>query len=202
MSGDDEGRVPALPFEPELRKKMKSALRTSLRAQRLALPVVARQARARALADRLAELPELTSARVVLSYNRIHGEMDATPTLARLSAKVAFPRVDDDTLTLHEVHAREDLETSLYGVLEPRADAPRVAHEAVDVVLVPALAVDERGFRIGYGRGFYDRLLPTLPNALAVAIVYDFQLVAEVPEEPFDVPVHVVATDARVLRVR
>jgi 5-formyltetrahydrofolate cyclo-ligase len=67
---------------------------------------------------------------------------------------------------------------------------------------VPALAVDARGFRIGYGRGFYDRLLPTLPNALTVAIVYDFQLVAEVPEEPFDVPVHVVATDARVLRVR
>ena len=63
-----------------------------------------------------------------------------------------------------------------------------------------ALAVDPRGYRIGYGGGYYDRLLPQLQNALSCAVVYDFQLVAEVPELPFDVTVDLIVTDAQVIR--
>lgn len=201
MSTTREGPWDAL--EPELRKKMKAALRTSMRGQRMALPIAARAARASALADQLASLPELAGARTVLSYSRIHGEIDPAPTLARHPhVRVLLPRVDDDALTFHETGPAHPLEMSSFGILEPKRDAPRVAPEDVDVVLVPALALDARGHRVGYGRGFYDRVLASMPGACAVALVYDFQLVAEVPDEPFDVPVHVVATDARVLRVR
>ena len=78
---------------------------------------------------------------------------------------------------------------------------PEVPASAVDFVLVPALAVDLQGNRLGYGKGLYDRLLPTLPTALRCALAYDFQLVSELPSSPTDAPVDVVVTDARVLRV-
>lgn len=189
--------------EPELRRRMKAALRASMRGQRLALPVSARAARANALAARLATLDALLGAKTVLGYSRIKGEVDPAPLLAmHPHLRVGLPRVEDETLTLHDASDPAQLETSMMGVPEPRADAPRLDPSEIDVVLVPALAVDPRGFRIGYGMGFYDRLLPTLTNATSIAIVYDFQLVAEVPDEPFDVAVHMVATDARVLRVR
>ena len=68
-------------------------------------------------------------------------------------------------------------------------------------MVVPCLAIDPRGQRVGYGKGFYDRLLPTLPNAFRVAIAFDFQLVAEVPDAEGDVPVQAVVSDKRILRV-
>ena len=62
------------------------------------------------------------------------------------------------------------------------------------------MAVDSRGYRIGYGGGYYDRLIPRLKRACTCAVAYDFQLISEVPELPFDVAVNLVVTDARVIR--
>ena len=61
------------------------------------------------------------------------------------------------------------------------------------------MAVDPRGYRIGYGGGYYDRLLPQLDNARSCALAFDFQLIVEVPELPIDVPVDIVVTDERVI---
>jgi 5-formyltetrahydrofolate cyclo-ligase len=82
---------------------------------------------------------------------------------------------------------------------QPAASAPPIADASIDLVLVPALAVDERGHRIGYGKGFYDRLLPRLA-ALRVALVFDFERIVEVPVRAGDVPVDVIVTDERVIR--
>ena len=59
--------------------------------------------------------------------------------------------------------------------------------------------MDPRGYRIGYGGGYYDRLLPQLTNACSCAVAFDFQLIVEVPELPIDVPVDIVVTDERVI---
>ena len=67
---------------------------------------------------------------------------------------------------------------------------------------MPALAFDVRGHRIGYGHGYYDRLLPRLPRALNVAVGYDFQLVSELPDTEGDIAVDWLVTDARTLEVR
>ena len=84
------------------------------------------------------------------------------------------------------------------GFREPSADAPLAEH--LDVVIVPALAVDGRGFRLGYGAGFYDRALPRYrPPARAVAVIFDFQLAPELPIGPHDVAVDTIVTDARLL---
>jgi 5-formyltetrahydrofolate cyclo-ligase len=76
-----------------------------------------------------------------------------------------------------------------------------LARDEIDLIIVPALALDASGYRLGYGRAHYDRLLPTLTQAFRVGAVYDFQLVPELPKELHDVPMHCVVSDSRVLRM-
>jgi len=114
--------------------------------------------------------------------------------------RVALPRVVGDELQLHLVDSETTLVEGAFTVPEPPATAAIVQPGDVDVALVPALAVDPRGYRIGYGGGYYDKLIPRLQRACTCAVAYDFQLIAEVPELPFDVAVDVVVTDERVIR--
>jgi len=86
-------------------------------------------------------------------------------------------------------------------VREPPQDAPLVDPASVDLVIVPGLAFDERGHRIGYGAGLYDRLLPKCTRARHVGVAHDFQLLAEIPDGPGDRPVHAIVTNDRVLWV-
>ena len=80
--------------------------------------------------------------------------------------------------------------------MEPAADAPVAT--ALDAIIVPAIAVDPTGHRIGYGAGYYDRTLPAFaPPAVSIAVAYDWQLVAEVPATEGDVRVAWVVTDIR-----
>lgn len=200
-------RAPGSPFGPDedrfLRIQVKRELRRRLRAIRGQLPAEARAARSAAIVDRVLALPELRAARSIAAFVAMRSEADPAGIVAACRARghrVALPRVhpEPDGLVLHAHAADDPLERSSFGVLEPSASAPRV--DAVDVVIVPGLAFDPRGHRIGYGKGFYDRLLPTLPGAFRCAIAYDFQLVPEVPDRDGDVPVHAVVTDRRVLR--
>jgi 5-formyltetrahydrofolate cyclo-ligase len=87
-----------------------------------------------------------------------------------------------------------------FGTQEPAADRPEVRP---DIVLAPLLACDERGWRLGYGGGYYDRTLRRLRGdgaVLAVGVGYDEQVVAAVPHEDFDEPLDWIATDARLIR--
>jgi 5-formyltetrahydrofolate cyclo-ligase len=115
--------------------------------------------------------------------------------------RVAMPRVVGDELELHLVDAETALVQGSFSVPEPPETAKRLRPDEVDFALIPALAVDPRGFRIGYGGGYYDRLLPRLEHARTCVLAYDFQLIAEVPELPFDIAVDLVVTDERVIRV-
>jgi 5-formyltetrahydrofolate cyclo-ligase len=76
-----------------------------------------------------------------------------------------------------------------------------VAHAQVDLVLVPALAFDARGYRLGYGKGFYDRLLPQLARAERVGLAFELSLLPQLPNEDHDVAVHRVVTEKRVIEL-
>ncbi len=155
------------------------------------------------MSSELAKLPEVQSAKRIASFVAFRKEV-IPPTEAWLAddRRIALPRVDLDAqeIVFHDFDGT-GLSRGAFGIYEPSLEAPRVPREEIDLVVVPCLAVDPRGQRVGYGKGFYDRVLPTLPNAFRVAIAFDFQLVAEVPNVEFDVPVHAIVTDERVLRV-
>jgi 5-formyltetrahydrofolate cyclo-ligase len=192
------------PSFAQLRFIAKRELRNRMRALRRVMPASACAARASAATARLIELPELQAARTVLGFQAINKELDPAAVLAwaeREGKRVALPRVDGERLALHLHRAHDPLEEGAFGVLEPLPSAPRIEPSEIEVVLVPGLAFDGQGQRIGYGRAFYDRLLPQMPQAFTVGIAYDFQLLGELPVDPHDVPVRCVVSDARTLRI-
>src|SRR5688572_18813575 len=160
--------------EQALRARAKQELRTRMRSVRRVLPAEACAARSQAICDRLVALPEFDRAAVIAGYAAFRKEADPAPALRaaeRARRRVALVRIGDDgELELREHREGEPLEENGFGIVEPLASAPSVALDAVDLIVVPALAVDARGHRIGYGHGYYDRLLPRLPRALKVAV--------------------------------
>jgi 5-formyltetrahydrofolate cyclo-ligase len=140
---------------------------------------------------------------VFLSMRR---EVETAPLIAVARAegkRVVAPRMTERGL---EIRAHEEgvppIESGSMRVPEPPESAALVDPSEVDLVLVPALALDEQGARIGYGAGLYDGLLPRLsPRARSIGVAFDFQLISEVPETPGDQRVQVVITDQRTIEV-
>lgn len=186
------------------RNAAKEALRQRLAAVRRTLSAEARSARAKGACERVLLEDAFQRARVVLAYAALRFEPDPAGVVARavlLGKVVALPRVDVDSgaLRLHAYTPGDALSESALGVKEPLSDAPLVAEADVDLVLVPGLAFDGRGYRLGYGKGFYDRLLPSLTRATRLGLAFELSLIAEVPNAEHDVPVHAVVTERRVL---
>jgi len=191
------------PAEIELRQRAKLALRNQMRTVRGALPKSACDARSAEISKRLFALAELESAVTVLAFSSIRNEVRTRPSMEaawNAGKRVALPRVVGDGLSLHLIDRETVLVDGAFSVPEPPAQAARLEPDDIDFALVPALAVDPRGYRIGFGGGYYDRLIPRLVNACTCAVAYDFQLISEVPELPFDVAVDVVVTDERLIR--
>jgi len=190
----------------ELRLHVKKQLRERMRAVRRTLPARARDARSAAASERVIALDAFVSARVVAVYVALRTELDpsAVVVAARAASKiVCAPRVDADEnrLRLHRWDEADVLATGPLGLREPLAGAPEIDASEVDLVLVPALAIDERGHRLGYGAGYYDRLLPSLARATRVGIAFDFQLVPELPDTAGDERLDIVVTDKRAFTI-
>ena len=95
--------------------------------------------------------------------------------------------------------ASDALERHPLGFLQPRSDAPAVPLDRIDLVLVPGLCFDHGGARLGYGRGYYDRLLPLLPpHAVTVGVVHDALVTPHVPREPHDALVQFLVSESGV----
>jgi 5-formyltetrahydrofolate cyclo-ligase len=132
-------------------------------------------------------------ARVALVYLAFGDELDPLPA----SARSATPRIGPRLATTRTVGAHAPLELRAwsppferhpFGFWQPRPDAHPVDPEAIDLVLVPGLAFDVHGARLGHGQGHYDRLLPRLPrHAPRVGVAPDALVVERVPTEPHDV---------------
>jgi 5-formyltetrahydrofolate cyclo-ligase len=188
-----------------LRQIARRETRTRMRALRNLVPEAVVKARSLATCAHVARLPAVIAARVVIGYSAIRREIDPMPLLEAALAEgklVGLPRVSEDGVLTLLRYRGEALTPDLFGVLAPAADAEVIAPTQVELVLVPALAVDPRGHRLGYGRGFYDRLLSASPAAVSIALVHPFQQVAELADMPGDVPVSWVATEAGVVSAR
>jgi 5-formyltetrahydrofolate cyclo-ligase len=204
--GEAETHSHALAAEDVIRRKVKAELRKRLRGLRATTPARACEERSRLIVEQLVAHEVFTSAKSVALFWPMEGrrEVDLRAFDEALRARgvaVYYPAIDAEsgTMDFKRVDDVADLAEAGYGFAEPRADAP--VAQALDVIVVPAVAVDPVGHRIGYGAGFYDRILPRFaPPAVSVAVAYDFQLIAEVPVTDGDVPVDWVITDRRILR--
>ena len=141
-------------------QREKRALRARLRALRDGLPDADRQARSIAIARTLLALPELATARTVMVFSSFGSEVDTGPIVERLLAegrRVTLPRIEEGDIVPVAWRAGDPMRVAPFGMREPAGDV-MVAPDELDVVVTPGLAFDRRGYRIGYGGGFYDRL--------------------------------------------
>ena len=206
MSPNHHGFIPS-SAEEMLRVRVKSELRKRMRALRKALPPAACALRSARIAQRVSELEPVASARRVCLFWPIDDrhEVDLRPldaTLRAGGASVAYPGVDPETgaMTFRFVSDPDAMEERGFGFREPSLREPEAQPGEIDAIVVPALALDPRGHRIGYGAGYYDRALPRYaPPAVTVAVAFDFQLVAEVPDSAVDVRAAWIVTDTRTL---
>ena len=184
----------------------KRTLREMVMRARDTLDSTARAQASRAIAARIVALASYRNARVVLLTLPYRSEWDAmllaTHALAAGKA-VAAPRVDPAARMLRPLRIRDldaDVEAGSRGIPEPRGNCEPIPPATIDWVLVPGVAFDASGRRLGYGGGYYDRLLPLLaPGVPRVAGAFEAQLIGTVPAAPHDVGVDCIVTEQRTL---
>ncbi len=172
------------------------------------LPRGERDRLSQAASARLLELPELGTANVVAVFAPAGCEIDPTPVWTQLGlrgAAVAFPRVTKlvPRLRFCLVRGPEDLAVGAFGVREPLSHCAEVGLDQIDVVVMPGLAFDPQGRRLGYGGGYYDEVASRVRiggRAILVGIGFDFQVVGQCPAGDGDERIDFVVTDARVVR--
>jgi len=153
----------------------------------------------------LLELPELANVGVILAYAALPAEIDPLPAVARLrrrGVKIAYPRIEaPGVLGIHLVDHELDLIAGPFGLAQPSEHSPRAPLSAIDAIIVPGVAFDQGGSRLGYGGGYYDRLLPTLRyDCVRIGFAFDEQVLAVIPAEEHDELVDVIVTQSRVVR--
>jgi 5-formyltetrahydrofolate cyclo-ligase len=186
----------------------KRALRGDMRARREALADDDRRARSAAACARLLALPELAAARLtgrtVAGYVAVRGEIDPAAAIAGARARgaaVALPRVSaaSPRLRFHLAAPDAPLRPGPFGIGAPDAGAPEIAPAGLAVLVVPGVAFDASGRRLGFGGGYYDTVIGAAraAGASVVGFAYDFQIVDECPAGPADVAVDFVVTELR-----
>ena len=197
-----------LPPDEVVRARVKAELRKRLRGLRATTPLDACAKRSARIVQKLESLAVFRAARRVALFWPIveRHEVDLRPLDESLRARgvdVAYPSIHPETRAMtFRFAAPAALEERGLGFREPPSDAREAARGDLDALIVPAIAIDPTGHRIGYGAGYYDRTLPLFaPPAVAIGVAYDFQLVVEVPCTAHDVPLAVVVTDERVIEV-
>lgn len=141
-------------------------------------------------AQRLLTHPRITAADTILLYYSLPDEVSTCGIIQRLrrdGKTIILPRVaSGESMTLHVYTGENGLTTGAYGIMEP-VGVPFLDYESITVAVVPGIAFDAQGNRLGRGRGYYDRLLPQLTHAYKIGLCFPFQLVSNVPTAATDI---------------
>ena len=172
----------------------KQELRRSIREQKRAMSQEEILRRSEILAEKFARCPAYQAAGTIYGYLPYNQEVRTVPMLRRAleeGKQVAVPKVYGDEMKFIYLGDLSQVAKGYAGIPEPIADGP-VAQDGTALVLMPGLAFDPQGHRIGYGGGFYDKFLAREPGHPTVALCYDFQVVEHLQTEEFDIPVDIV----------
>jgi len=185
----------------------KSELRALLRARRLRLHPNEKERASREIVRKLTRLDEYRRARMVHTYVAWRDEVnnhDLIRSMLSEGRRVAVPKVDkaNHRLDHYFIERFDSLRPGAFGILEPAVEEgspPTAPLELFDLILVPGVAFDRRGNRLGYGAGYYDRFLERVP-APKIGLSFSSQIVSHIPAEAHDRCVDIIVTEEEVIR--
>lgn len=178
--------------------QQKKDLRKQIRQLKASADIGAKDKMSLSIQIKLLEMEEVSSAGTILLYHSLPDEVSTKLLLEKLSNKlsgnkrIVLPVVDGDNLVLKE-YVPNELNVGYRNILEPCSDII-VSPCDIDLAIIPGVAFDSNCNRMGRGKGFYDRLLPNL-RCKTIGLAFSFQMVHEIPCEPFDCPLDMVVTD-------
>ena len=187
----------------------KKTLRQEILHKRDSIPENIRKEKDTAIRQQIIRLPEFTDAKTILFYASFRSEVD-TREMIKISLthgkQAVLPKVDKENkkLKLYEIKDMSELMQGYMGISEPSVSEGKLTRfDDIDLIIIPGAAFDVSGNRLGYGAGFYDRLLAGMKNKIPViAPAYEEQIIENIPSEPHDVRVDKIVTDMRVIECK
>ena len=177
----------------------KIALRRSLLQKRRSLSSDQWRAKSERICQQLQSFSLYTEAKTVLAYFSFRQEPDLSFLFGGQNNRQrwGFPRCVGKSLIWHTWQPEEKLVRGKFGILEPLSNAPTISASEVDLILVPAVAGDRQGYRLGYGGGFYDRLLtsPQWQNIPTIGIIFEFAYLSTLPIDSWDIKLSYICTE-------
>jgi len=182
----------------------KAALRKRLKALRADIPDTKRVAWSRRISARLFDIPEWQMARSVFAFVSYSTEVDTHDIVRQLLQDVeavSVPRIiDQDHMLALRITEWEQLQADKMGILAPAEG--EVWNEGVDIAITPGLGFGERGHRIGFGAGYYDKWFASHPCKLKIALAFEAQIQDSIPVDKYDIPVDLIVTEKRLIDTR
>ena len=188
-------------------KARKSEIRRSTVARRDALSKKQRAEKSAAIMKRLFEFANFLESKIVLFYLSHKSEVDTEPMIHKalaLEKIIALPLIDEEKrgiIPLKIDNLDRDTQPGYRGIREPISQrCKQIPVQQVNLAIIPGIAFDERGGRIGYGTGFYDRFIPNLDiTTRKVALAFECQIVPQIPMEPHDRYTDIIITEKRIV---
>ncbi len=182
-------------------KAEKENLRRALLQARQKMPSRILAEKSASICQHLRDWSVFEQSRLTLAYCSLRREPDLTPLLQQQSPRQkvwGLPRCEGNALMWHRWFPTSpwQLSPGTYGIMEPDANSPLIEPSQVALILVPCVACDINGYRLGYGGGFYDRMLSDAQwaNIPTIGIVFEYARLPQVPRESWDIPLHGICT--------
>jgi len=144
-------------------------------------------------------IPGFENMDTIALYVPVHGEVDLLFMCRETTRSLLFPRVEGDMLAFYPARSKDDFISGFKGIPEPSGKEPVMIRD-IDMILVPGIVFDENGYRLGYGKGYYDRLISRYPDVLTAGVCFDNFFIERLPVDPWDSRVDLVVTQTRVFK--
>ena len=182
----------------------KKRIREEILSRRDREPEDLRRKKSQKIKEKLFSLKEFKKAHTILFYHSKGSEVETKEMMEETlwkGKRVLLPRVREREIYLGEIKDLEkDVEKGSFGILEPKETYRKTIPRGIDLVILPGIAFDLKGRRIGYGEGYYDHFLKKIPKRIPlIGLAYDFQVVSHLPGERYDRRVGKIITETRII---
>jgi 5-formyltetrahydrofolate cyclo-ligase len=156
-----------------------------------------------AVCNRLKQSDEYKNSTILYIYMDFKNEVITRSIIEdahKTGKKVAIPKIIGDEMYFYYIKSVSNLQKGYFGILEPETTMPAMDQDGI--MIVPGVAFDEKGYRIGYGKGYYDRFLQKHKRFKKIAFAFELQIVEEIPYDGYDVPMDLIITEERVIQIK